>query len=409
VSAEARAGRETVGPKVRVRIRRGILSWARESAGIRLDAAAEKLALSSEELRKNELGEAELGLSLVRSMGTLYKRPLAAFLLPGPPKSPDLPKDFRRLPRGQSQRNSPELLGEFRRAWRRRDVAYQIELEAGRAVRPFDLKVAMNSPRDKTAEAARAWLGLSLDEQLSWPGKRDPLLAWLEKYESSGVLIFQTRRLAIAEARGFSLYFSQLPVIGLNSKDERNGKIFTLAHELIHLGLRLGGVCNPYAVEERPHTEPGRVELFCNSVAGLILVPDDALEKERSKLAVPANGEWAEATIKTIARRFSTSREVVLRRLLDQGATTRPFYRSKMGEYQAQYIALKERARQEGKQVIVPFPVRALAQNGRRFTRIVLSALERGRITGPDAADFLGVATQHFDKLGDLAGMDKAI
>lgn len=67
-----------------------------------------------------------------------------------------------------------------------------------------------------------------------------------QKLENKGIIVMQSgvvgsdnrRRLSVKEFRGFLLYDDIAPLIFINSRDSKAGKIFTLVHEYIHFLLQ---------------------------------------------------------------------------------------------------------------------------------------------------------------------------
>ena len=74
--------------------------------------------------------------------------------------------------------------------------------------------------------------------------------------------------------RGFSLYYDGLPVIGINNEDCFSAKSFSLIHELVHLLKRESSVCNVMFDITLSRFE----KVFCNAVAGELLVPQNILK-----------------------------------------------------------------------------------------------------------------------------------
>ncbi|OQY70550.1 MAG: hypothetical protein B6D45_11060, partial [Ignavibacteriales bacterium UTCHB3] len=72
-----------------------LLVWARTTAKFSEEKAAEKLKISVEKLKRIESGEETPSFSLAEKMSKLYRRPLAVFYLPEPPKDFDTLRDFR--------------------------------------------------------------------------------------------------------------------------------------------------------------------------------------------------------------------------------------------------------------------------------------------------------------------------
>lgn len=199
--------------------------------------------------------------------------------------------------------------------------------------------------------------------------------------------MFQTGKVELDEMRGFSLAERHLPAIVLNAKDTPQARIFTLMHEFCHLMLDQGGVCDPTRAGREGRTPDEQVEVYCNRVARALLVPAEALLATPRVAAAQGAQEWDEETVGSLAAEFSVSREVILRRLLILGRTTDAFYERKRVEYLAQYAERVTKPREVGG---FASPSRlSLRDNGRQYTRLVLAALERERITEADVSDYL--------------------
>ena len=74
-----------------------ILTWARETAGLSADEAADRLGLSSgaEELEDFEAGKTKPTRDQLLKLASVYRRPLLTFYLKAPPAS----DNFRRIAR----------------------------------------------------------------------------------------------------------------------------------------------------------------------------------------------------------------------------------------------------------------------------------------------------------------------
>jgi Zn-dependent peptidase ImmA (M78 family) len=174
-------------------------------------------------------------------------------------------------------------------------------------------------------------------------------------------------------------------------------------HELTHLMLAGGGVCDPQRVSLRASaTAPldERTEVFCNRTAGAVLVPREVLLSHPQVRNVHGRRDWSEQAIREMANHFGVSREVIVRRLLILERTTERFYEEKRNVYRAEWA--KRQASETD--VIVPIPRLVVRDNGRRYTRLVLEALEREQITPADVTDFLNVRLKHLEQLEDAVG-----
>lgn len=282
----------------------------------------------------------------------------------------------------------------MRRARRRRAVALELLGDLERPVTTLPLRASLDDNPDEVGARGREWLGVSLAQQACWQGQYEVLNNWIAAFESRGFLVFQTSDVDLDEMRGFSRSERRSPAIVLNVKDQPRARVFTLMHEFAHVMLDTGGVCDPQRVGRRAHNADERVEVFCNHVAGALLVPSDALLAD-PRVIGHRGRIWPEANISALSDAFAVSREVILRRLLILGRTNEAFYELKRRQYLEQYARLAARAReQEG---YAPVFRIALRDNGRPYTRLVLEAFEREQITAADVSDYLGVRLKHLD------------
>lgn len=391
---------ESAAPRsVRAVINSELLVWARTAAGLSVEDAAKKLGVKPSRLTDWEEGRLPPTVPQLRKAATVYKRPLAVFFLSQPPAKPQPLHDFRRFPGQQQAPLSPELLLEMRRARRRRAVALELLSDLERLVTALPLRATIDGDPNDVAAGGREWLDVTLQQQGRWVGPYDALNGWIAAFEARGFLVFQTSDVDLDEMRGFSLSERRLPVIVLNAKDYPRARVFTLMHEFAHVMLDTGGVCDPERVARRARDDDERVEIFCNHVAGAILVPSDVLLADPRVAERPGRRDWPEPTIAALAESFAVSREVILRRLLILGRTTEKFYDRRREEYLAHYARLAEQARERAREQEGYAPVFriALRDNGRRYTSLILDAFERERITAADVSDYLGVRLKHLD------------
>lgn len=189
----------------------------------------------------------------------------------------------------------------------------------------------------------------------------------------------------------------------LNAKDAPRARVFTLMHEFIHLMLSQGGVCDPLSVRRQARTPDERIEVYCNRAAGAILVPREALLAHPLVAGDRGVTPWTDGVLQQLADQFAVSQEVVLRRLLILGRTTDDFYDRKRSEYLEHYRALAARARE--REGFAPLFRVAVRDNGREYTRLVLEAFERERITPADVSDYLGVRLKHLEDIAGAVGV----
>jgi Zn-dependent peptidase ImmA (M78 family)/transcriptional regulator with XRE-family HTH domain len=374
-----------------------LLRWARDSAGLEIGSAAKKIQVSSAKLESWELGTARPTIKQLRNLSRVYKRPMAVFYLEEPPRGFQAIRDFRQVPGEMRKEMSPNLLQETRRAQNRREIAIELSGLIGEesGLSPDQLNLA-DDPEDD-ADILRSLLGVRKTDQKRWRSGYDALNGWKSAIERSGTLVFQAEGVDVDEMRGFSIGERPMPIIVVNVRDTIAGRIFTMIHELSHILLRLGGLCD---LDENPElrTEEQRVEVFCNHVAGATLIPRDDLLAEPQVLSNRGRSVWHDNDIKTLADGYGTSREALLRRLLIFGLTSSEFYREKRQQFRDEYAltGTQEGSRKGG---FVPPDVRAVSSGGRSFARLVLNSYYRDNITISDVSDFLEVRLKHLDKI----------
>ena len=381
-----------------------MLVWAREDAGYSPEDAAKKITVKTEKLLQWESGERRPTIIQLRKLVKAYRRPLAIFYLPEPPKGYQALKDYRHLPGEETGVLSPALRFAIRRAYNLRELAVELynDLEGPPPI--FQLKGKFDDDTEQLGLKIRDVLGINFHAQAEWRrvGEYEPLNKWREALEGAGVLVFQTRGVELSEMRGFSIADFPFPAIVLNNKDTVSAKIFTMIHELCHIMLHEGGLCSILDISDLP-SKKKRVEYFCNMVAGATLVPKKYLLRENIIKDNTAGFEWSDIEISTLSNRYGVSREVILRRLLIQGLTTNEFYDIKRKQYREEYdewLRLKKEKDREQKggpkqQDIVT------STAGYFFVRLVLANYYQDKITLSDVSDYLDVRLKHLAKIED--------
>lgn len=71
-----------------------VIKWARERSHYSLKDAAQKIGIIPEKLREWESGKSLPSMTQARKMSITYRRPLATFYLPHPPKGFRTMRDF---------------------------------------------------------------------------------------------------------------------------------------------------------------------------------------------------------------------------------------------------------------------------------------------------------------------------
>ncbi len=328
-------------------------------------------------------------------MADKYRRPLNVFFLPNPPTESGEPAvpDFRTGENHQHE-HSRYLRFALRTAneWRLDTLDLYKELQEEPI--KFGLRVSREEGADHAADVIRSWLQISVGDQLAWPNDSyRALREWRDATERNGILVFQFGRVEVHEMRGSSLFFEELPVVILNAGDSPNGRIFTLMHELAHLALRGSSLCDVRYVEPLPGALDN-VEIFCNAVAGALLVPRNALLAEPDVAAANSQSEWSDVRVAELAGRFKVSRLVILRRLLSLGKTNEAAYSARHYLWSVAGPD-REAGGGDGRRM-------ALNSRGQLFTKLVLAAYSSKKITLFDTARRLGIKADSIEFARDF-------
>lgn len=358
-----------------------------------IEDAAAGLKLPASRVAAWEAGEEPPSVAQLRKLAEMYRRAVAVFFLPEPPKGFDTIRDFRRTT-DEGPALSEELEADLRRAQELRDAALSL-FELGEAEPDgFDVTARLADDPDAVASRIREKLAVSHDEQLKWDDSYEALREWRSAVENLNVLVVNMARVNVSEARGFSIAHFPLPLIALNAKDSPNGRLFTLMHELAHLALHEGGICD-WTPERKLVTADRRIETFCNQVAASILLPEDLVRRLVAAEWLPAADNWPEDILRRHAKAASVSEEAFLRRLTDLGLSTPEFYARKRAEYLERYAAAAKKVSKP----IVSFEKRVVGKLGRAYLDLAFSAYYEHRLTLSELSSYTGVRVQHLAKV----------
>lgn len=383
----------------RVSIAPDVVRWARTTAGLSSEATAKRLGVGVEVVEKWESGEADPTIKQLRKAANLYKRPLAVLLLSEPPDDYQAMRDFRRLS-AASQDLSPELRTEVRRAATQREVFLELREVAPELLpQSVDLpELTLETDTEIAATSIRDLLAVSRPPRSAT--QHDHLNAWVAAVEALGVIVIHTRRVAIQDARGFSLSEWPYPVVAINGSEFARPRLFTLLHEVAHLALNTGGLCDQHEVPNRTSMSDN-IEHYCNQVAAAILMPAPEI------LALPGIASASEETLwnadelRDLAGPFGASAEAFLLRLITLGRASWTSYWNIKGELEAGYEQARKREKERQKETEggPSYYVVKARDFGHGYVSSVLDAFGSRAITSSDVAHYLDVRYDQLPKL----------
>ena len=171
------------------------------------------------------------------------------------------------------------------------------------------LELSESDAPDHAAEKIRNFLQFDRETLHQSDHQYAALKFWKQTVEEVGILVCQTSantHLSVDRetVRGFCIAQKPLPVIVINPKDNPYSRIFTIIHELVHVGLGESVIQNADSKEDLP-AGLNRTEVFCNQVAGAVLVPTD-------ELLEIVNLHTLEADLPKLSKHFHVNSEVIM-------------------------------------------------------------------------------------------------
>lgn len=183
--------------------------------------------------------------------------------------------------------------------------------------------------------------------------------------------------------RGFSLDDALAPLIAINTRDQYKARLFSYVHELAHLGLGGGAVCDVHI------TSSGR-ERFCNQISAATLMPAEAFRS----YAHQKFGREPISTLEevgTLRNQFKVSLRAAALRAEELGLGVAGLY--------AQIDGLAEPVSRGG--TYVPGQERTKSrirvdQLGSSFVHLMGEAVESRRLSNVQAAEILRLSQREF-------------
>ncbi len=255
---------------------------------------------------------------------------------------------------------------------------------------PFVGKFSRTANATAVANDIRTTLGFPIN-RTALKNKEDYFNVLALNCELKGILVFRNgivknatnRALPVSEFRGFILPDKLAPIVFINGKDAPAAWVFTLAHELAHLWLGLGGVTD---VAGRTHDE---TEVLCNKIAAEVLIP-----------SVEFLTKWNEfeANIVQLSAYYFVSELTIARVALTHKKISIDTYKNIYDQMQ-KALALKKEKERGGGIFLTNIPIR----NSRTLTQAVVNQAIEGKILLRDAGRLLNVSPQHIMDLSKKA------
>ena len=385
-----------------------ILSWARETAGLTIEEAAEKLGLKDsarataiEKLRALEDGKRGLPRTMLEKAASIYRRPLVTFYLSQTPERGERGEDFRAT-KAASDRDNATLDALLRDVRARQQMVRVVLDDAEESERrPFVASARIEQGPKTVAVSIRSTLGVS-EEQQKRSKDVGALFALLRSAaERIGIYVLLlgdvgSHHSDIGEDvfRGFALADDVAPFVVINDNDAAVARSFTLMHELAHIWIGESGISGP--LRDVPDNV---IERFCNDTASEFLLPSDAIPDYSALLRAPVNEVIA--AIQTIGSAWKVSEPAVAYRFAQKGWISRTIASQLFAIYVDRWRHQQQREKENrqpddtgpGYYTVGRFRL------GAALLGVVRRALQDDTLTHTRAAKILGVGPASVSKL----------
>lgn len=375
---------------IHINVSHEVLVWARESLAMNRTQASESTGISPKRMAQLESGEKQPSLEELKAMSKTYRRTIAMLLLNKPPKEKPLPTDRRTVDSRELGQFHEKTIMAVRKARALTQLFIELREEMGIPFPPFKLSASIQDNPKDVATKVRQFM--QLDEIREIEHIRLALDGYIERVESLGIAVFQLS-LTQDNVRGFAIVDDIIPIIGIKRGGEPpHSKIFTLFHELGHILLNEGAMSD---LSLNPQWE---IEKWCNAFAAEVLVP--TAELFQMPLVRQYNNEgqkiWEKKDLVELANHFHVGPLAMLRSLLENGLTTKAFYKEKHEQWNKPQFGRAKHP--EGRNLARE----AVQEKGKTYIGLAFKAFDQNRINIKDLSDFLGVKLSYIPKTRQL-------
>ena len=381
------------------RVNPDILRWARETAGLTLKDAVDRLSIkdgrgtiATDHLRALETGETALTRAMLARMAKQYRRPLLTFYLAQPPRRGHWGRDFRAPAADRSARDEALLDALVRNVQARQGLLSSAMLDDDDDLVPltFPGSATIDTPVEQLVGSVRDALGLQLSDLRAARNPDEAFRLLRSHAGQAGIFVLVLgdlgsyhTELSVEVFRGFALADEFAPFVVVNPRDSAAARCFTLIHELVHLWLGEPGISGGDPQDP--------VAVFCNHVASNFLLPDEEL----ATLRTPDNQDvqdWA-ASISAFAGHRNVSSSMVACRLHRRGVLDRALWLGLSGLNRSRWLEGRQRQRQQraGRDGGPAYGVLVRHSLGGGLVELASRLMASGALTTTKAGRVLGV------------------
>lgn len=245
----------------------------REQIGLSREFLAKKTDISLSTLEKGEQQDLAFSYNQIKKLAKCLFVP-DFYLLTDQIQDSDIPEtvDHRNL---NPLDNGEDILYKSQKALyelmdNRNNLIYAFE-SLDEPINQFSLKLS-GDDAISDAEIIRDWLGVN-EAKFKTQNNDDYYRSWRTLVEKNSVMVIELSNTKIG-SEGMAIYYDTLPIIAiLSSGQSHSRRLFTMIHELVHLGLRQS------TIDGEILTDTLKLEQYCNQVAGHVLLPKNVAAK----------------------------------------------------------------------------------------------------------------------------------
>ncbi len=275
-----------------------------------------------------------------------------------------------------------------------RDSYVEAKEMLGESIPTFSFPTPNSLSSGSLAKRIREFFGISIEEQYKKKSNRQFYLYLRGSIESKGIFVQGFQKVDTEILRGVAIVDESMPIIGINNNDRYPAKSFSIIHELVHIIKRSSVICNDMFGLDSLDAE----EVFCNAVAGEVLVPRAELLK-----AVKNVDKLSIDVIDSLAKKFSVSSEVINRRLFDTKIVDRRSFDYVNKELVERFNTDRERTRNEIKMGLKNPPRRNMSMeafdyNSAYYCETIFKCYQEGLFDKADVSNCIRIGQKHVNK-----------
>lgn len=291
-----------------------ILIWARKTLNLTIDDVSKKIKQDNETIQRWENGEDYPTYAQLENLAySVYKRPIAVFFFPAPPKDIDIKNSFRTLPGHYLDNLSPEMMKQLRHANSSLENLYELLVNNDRIDRLNDLKnAAYRLDMPTVLKKIRTIFDVKIEDQYRWKDEDAALKNWRRKIESLGIFVFKDA-FHDKSISGFCVYDENFPIIYLNNSVSKTRQIFTLFHELSHILYQTSGMDFSDDIDYSVFDPSNEIiERNCNEFSGNFLLSSEIVDE------IIKTGSDIRSSVEHYSKLLKISREMIAVRLMKE-------------------------------------------------------------------------------------------